>query len=69
MTTEPKPPPDDTSDQGQPHRWEAEMEEYPDRPPQEDPRWAVRVVTIWVTIAISTLAFIIALIILGLFFD
>lgn len=45
------------------------MAEYPDRPPQEDPRWAIRVVTVWITIAIATLAFIIALIILGLFFD
>lgn len=45
------------------------MAEYPDRPAEEDPRWAVRVVIVWITIAIATLAFIVALLILGLFFD
>jgi hypothetical protein len=69
MTTESKPPPDETSDQGEPHRWEAEMEVYPTRAPEDDPKWAIRVVTVWITISIASLAFIIALIILGLFYD
>ena len=69
MTTEPKPPPDETPDQGEPHPWEAEMDAYPTRAPEDDPRWAIRVVMVWTTIAIALLAFIIALIILGLFYD
>ena len=73
MTSEPKPPPDETPDetpdQGEPHPWEAQIDTYPTRAPEDDPRWAIRVVMVWTTIAIALLVFIVALIILGLFFD
>jgi hypothetical protein len=45
------------------------MDAYPTRAPEDDPRWAIRVVKVWITISIVALVFIIALIILGLFFD
>jgi len=68
MISEPKQPPDEPG-QGAPHPWEAAMDSYPARSPEDDPRWAIRVVKVWVTIAIALLAFIVALIILGLFYD
>ena len=69
MTSEPKEPPDETPDLGEPHPWEAEMDAYPTRAPKDDPRWAIRVVTVWIAISIALLAFIVLLIILGLFYD
>ena len=42
---------------------------YPLRNPSEDPRWAVRVVWIWVITGLLLLVFIITLFILGFWFD
>ena len=44
-------------------------EPYPLRKPSEDPRWAVGIVWTWVGIAIFLLLFIVALIILGFWYD
>ena len=43
--------------------------DYPLRPPDKDPRWAVNTVRIWLGIAIFSLAFILALMLLGVFYD
>jgi hypothetical protein len=50
-----------------PHPWEAELDVYPLRAGTEDPRWAVRTVWVWTGIALFSLAFILALFILGFF--
>jgi hypothetical protein len=42
---------------------------YPLRPPDQDPRWAVNTVRIWLGIALFSLAFILVLMILGIFHD
>lgn len=42
---------------------------YPLRPPDKDPRWAVNTVRIWLGIALFSLAFILALMVLGIFHD
>jgi hypothetical protein len=48
---------------------EASLDVYPLRQPSEDPRWAVNTVYIWVGMAIFLLLFLIALFILGLWYD
>jgi hypothetical protein len=50
-------------------KWEAELDTYPLRQPSEDPRWAVRTVGCWVVVTFASLAFILALIILGAIYD
>ncbi|MBW7988733.1 MAG: hypothetical protein FVQ84_01745 [Planctomycetes bacterium] len=52
-----------------PNAHEDEIEVYPLREPSEDPRWAVRTVWSWVSIAVFLLLFIIVLLILGLWYD
>jgi hypothetical protein len=42
---------------------------YPLRAPRDDPRWAVRIVWIWVSMAIFLLLFLITLIVLGYWYD
>jgi len=69
MTSEPEESTVETPDRGEPHPWEAQMDVYPTRAPEDDPTWAIRVVTVWTAIAVALLLFIIALIILGLFYD
>jgi hypothetical protein len=74
MTTEDKAgretPSGETVEQAAPsHPWEAELDVYPIRAGTEDPRWAVRTVWIWVGVALFSLAFILALFILGFFYD
>lgn len=51
------------------HPWEAELEEYPLRQSEEDPKWAVRIVQTWLSVALFSVAFVLALLILGFFFD
>jgi len=46
-----------------------DLEKYPIRNASEDPRWALWVVWIWVSIALFLLIFISTLIILGFWFD
>jgi len=46
-----------------------EQQEYPLRQPAEDPRWAVRIVWTWVSIALFLLLFLFTLIILGIWYD
>ena len=48
---------------------EIDIQKYPLRKASEDPRWAVWVVWIWLTIALFLLLFIITLFILGFWFD
>jgi len=45
------------------------QEVYPLRSPEEDPRWAVRTVKIWFGVALAFLAFILTLMLLGVFYD
>ncbi|MFC1607304.1 hypothetical protein ACFL47_04970 [Candidatus Latescibacterota bacterium] len=42
---------------------------YPLRDPSEDPTWAVRIAAIWAGITIFCIVFIIALLILGIWYD
>ncbi len=49
--------------------WEADLDSYPLRDPGEDPRWALRTVTIWVCVALGSLAFILTLLVLGAIYD
>ena len=49
--------------------WENELDVYPLKDPQDDPRWAVRTVWIWTGIAIASLIFIVILLILGAIYD
>ncbi len=49
--------------------FEENRDVYPLRPPEEDPRWAVRTVKIWFGVALAFLAFILALMLLGVFYD
>ena len=45
------------------------QDDYPLRAPEDDPRWAVRTVKIWFGIALAFLAFILTLMLLGVFYD
>ena len=49
--------------------WEDDLDVYPLREKTEDPRWAVRTVWIWVVVALMSLAFILTLLVLGIFYD
>jgi|GEM_PF-1478469 len=49
--------------------WEKELEVYPLREASEDPKWAVRTVWIWIGFGLISLAFILVLLVLGLFYD
>lgn len=48
---------------------EQDIETYPLRSPSEDPRWAIRIVWTWVSIAIFLLLFLTILMILGYWYD
>lgn len=49
--------------------FEQELEVYPLRDPSEDPRWALRVMWIWIGIAVFLLLFFLVLLVLGIFYD
>ena len=49
--------------------WGVDIDSYPLRDKSEDPRWAVRTVWIWTGIALASLTFITALLILGAIYD
>lgn len=51
------------------HPWESELGSYPLREPAEDPGWAVKIVKIWLGIALVSGLFIMTLIVLGFFYD
>lgn len=51
------------------HPWESELGSYPLREPGEDPGWAVKIVKIWLGIALVSGLFIMTLIVLGFFYD
>jgi len=46
-----------------------DLDVYPLRDASEDPRWAVRTVWVWVSMALFLLLFLITLFILGLWYD
>ncbi len=48
---------------------EEELDVYPVRPPEHDPRWALWVMWTWVGIAIFFIVFILVLIVLGFYYD
>ena len=45
------------------------LDEYPLRPAGEDPRWAVNTVKGWVWFDLFSLAFVLVMLVLGLFYD
>lgn len=49
--------------------FEQELAVYPLREKAADPRWAVRLVWAWTGFALFSLAFVLALLVLGLFYD
>ncbi len=49
--------------------WEAELDNYPLREEEEDPRWARRMVRIWIGFVLLSLAFVLTLLILGAMYD
>jgi hypothetical protein len=54
---------------GTPYAVEPAPEVYPLRDPSEDPRWALWVIGIWLTISIGLFLFFIVLAILGIWYD
>ena len=60
---------ENASQESQGPDWEAELDVYPLREKTEDPRWAVRTVWIWVGFALTSLAFILTLLVLGAIYD
>ena len=48
---------------------EVDLEIYPSREPSDDPRWAIRVVKIWIGFVIVALIFILTLLVLGAIYD
>jgi hypothetical protein len=60
---------DDTNNVTASDAYEDGLDVYPLRGASDDPRWAVRIVWIWVGMALFLLLFLITLFILGLWFD
>jgi hypothetical protein len=56
-------------DMQKPESISEDIDLYPLREPSEDPRWAVRTVWLWVSIAVFLLLFIVVLIIAGIWYD
>ena len=50
-------------------QWVSELDSYPLREKEEDPKWAVRAVWIWLCIALALTTFFIILLILGAIYD
>ena len=48
---------------------DTDSEQYPLRQSTDDPRWAVRVVKIWIGFVIAALIFILTLLVLGAIYD
>jgi hypothetical protein len=59
----------DDSNVKAPELLEEKPEAYPLRDPSDDPRWAVRIIWTWVSIAIFLLLFFVVLLILGIWYD
>jgi hypothetical protein len=57
------------TEDAQMHPLEKDLDVYPLREASEDPRWAVRTVWTWVSIAVFLLLFILTLLVLGLIYD
>ncbi len=49
--------------------WESELDVYPLRPPEEDPRWAMWVFWIWVVFCTAMIVFLAVITVAGWFFD
>jgi hypothetical protein len=49
--------------------WADDMDTYPERDAEEDPRWALGTVWVWLGFDLLCVAFIATLMILGAFFD
>jgi len=54
---------------GTPHPFEELLDDYPLRDPAEDPVWSVRIVKVWAWFMAFSIAGIVLLLILGLFYD
>ena len=60
---------EDADQSMEPHYLEDGLDTYPLRDPWQDPRWALRTIWVWTSIAIFLLLFIVTLLILGVWFD
>ncbi len=49
--------------------WEKELDVYPIRPPEEDPRWAMWVFWIWVIACSGMIVFMVIITFLGWYYD
>ncbi len=49
--------------------WEAQLDTYPSRPPEQDPRWALWLFWIWGIFASLSIIFMVVLLVLGWFYD
>lgn len=49
--------------------WVSELDTYPLREKEEDPKWAVRTVWVWIAFALALTSFFIILLILGAIYD
>jgi hypothetical protein len=57
------------SDVQTPNPLEKDLDIYPVRDPSEDPRWAVRIIWVWVSMALFLLLFLVTLFIVGFWYD
>lgn len=48
---------------------EEDLDAWPERDPSKDPRWALWIVWIWIGFALSSIAFILVLLVLGWYHD
>lgn len=48
---------------------ESDLDIYPLRTPHEDPGWAIKMVWVWVFFAVGAILFMVALLVLGIWYD
>ena len=60
---------DQTGESAEEEKSDVDLDQYPLRQSTDDPRWAVRVVKIWMGFVIAALIFILTLLVLGAIYD
>jgi len=60
---------EETAGSGEPHPFEELLDDYPLRDKSEDPVWSVRIVRGWIWFMYFSIAGIVLLLVLGLFYD
>lgn len=61
--------PEETNNDAQGPEWVSELDSYPLREKEEDPKWAVRTVWVWLCIALALTIFFLILLVLGAIYD